>query len=377
MEPGSPLGSPVGKNTPPPREPFALPPPPTPSTFQGSPAVARPEAGVVVPPLPPPPPPPPLPEEEDRRRRREREDELLAAVVEYQESLAQLVAAPPSVPDTSLVPVGLSLRRLSVPRDRVDVPGVGLLRRMSLQSFYLRSIYNSLNGHSTPITYQDVMNRLLGTRYRDEFAGWGPHPVPGHDQLGVFPMMVDREGREYFSGMRYDETRDPSPPPPTLDLMVRIPRTVTRKQNESMRPSPQVGFPEPNDVLFLSPCAAPFFPFSWDPIQSDLVVSTPQNYAAGVEFYRAVPREIPTRVLSTDDSRTSTCSVMVRPISTRDLVMHLIKLDAIHQEWCVQVSDLFLAMGKSRVPAIEFIVMCEYLEKTWLPRMMNWVRGSV
>lgn len=339
------------------------------------------------------------------------EEELEAIIQERlrreQQRRLQLSPSIP-MPPITVMPNSFSL----VQFDSTETPGkpfrlamethgdaVGLLRRLSVYPSYLN--YLSQKFFSAFSAYSDwalVQEKLLGTKSKDEFLGYGSHRIPNHDQLGWFPMFEDAQGRQYFEHAITNNTQprkwlsDQKPPghdqETTVSFVVRIPRHKTRKTNANFHGSRQddMDFPQPGETLTLRLCGLPFFPFypamtfAGPDVRSIREEGTGQlldtRYAQMVRLESATSiyqKRIQVKVASTDNHIDAVCSVNLEIINDQFRNVY-VPAQVLREEWSINITDLFVALASHRTDAKRMVGFCDFIHNYWLHTMAKWSR---
>lgn len=261
---------------------------------------------------------------------------------------------------------------------------VGLLNRLSLYPSYLLHMYQRLQERCSSDQWNSVVTRLFGqAKNRDHFLGYGRRKIPGHDQMGLFPMFVDQHGREYFEVPSTNGT----------EFTVRIPRHLTRRQNARLYTpvKDEIQFPDPNEEVVLSPCGLPLFPFYWDSMKNDVRSISEASATNDGLFAKRVQamvsfemdskiylRSALVRIVEASEHREASCLVRIDHGTNASAFMNLfLPLQVMREEWNLNVSDLFGSLDRMYVSVKNVSDFCAYLQSTWVAEAAKWVKEKV
>jgi hypothetical protein len=235
---------------------------------------------------------------------------------------------------------------------RKEERGVGLLRRLSIDKNWRVQIEKDVDrllSSRSPVT---VEAHVSITGLRDEGKlGYS------YDYLGVFPVLVDTLGREYFfAGV-------------AKEFYVRIPRGYTRRQNKTAYTTEESTFiqlPSQMEALILHAIRPPFFPLRYlnTVKEVDGVVTLPTSPPAGAPAIYAIVSDVHSEM---EASSHITLSGIEDP---QDVINTITAARAAYSR---DVREFIVAICQD-LSSKSVLDVSEYLQHVWAPTAREWVK---
>lgn len=306
-----------------------------------------------------------------------------------------------SLPPLSVFPPTLRLEPLRT--SPIASRGIGLLRKLSIYSTYLRGIYEAYELNSGRPVWSVVTQELFGTTSKDEFIGYGRFSVPGHDSLGQFPLFRDEQGREYFDGaIGGQEDITISCAFGNITMAMRVPRSVTRAHNATVvshakSPDQDPAFPQPGEKLKLKIAFIPFLPFYYNrdvqtissireeekrdnnhhiiPPPDELFNTRYVTLQTNITKHRWYDTVIEAEVVSSDSHRNASCGVELK-VASDPHITRVFSVQVMREEWCINVKELFIDLIKFDKTGLLTLAVIDYIKTKWLPAVGRWRKDT-
>ncbi len=248
----------------------------------------------------------------------------------------------------------------------------------------MASLYSRLQ-HSPLVqsSQTQLLDALFGTNPAgDEFLGYGRRAAPGANELGLFPMFMDGEGRCYFDGRLQDVVEDAATVSITRCVTFAMRKKVLQSwQHQQQQPR----FPSIGQRVVLRPCGMPVFPFCWVPLPQQDVLSSVLQSAPLLNVLRRYAHIFAStscwRVRSMDQERDASCTITLLLESCQgveDFFFDVYEpLHTMRLQWSMNVCALFEDMlagerGMNRDFAARTTALASWLRYAWAPDMMLW-----